>query len=158
VRVVAGDVIEVERRIAARPDTVFAYFTDPERFVRWFGTDAQLDPRPGGTFRVTVTGRSRLVASGTFIEIDPPTRLVYTWGWEPTDGVHDGLTEVPAGSTTVEVTFEEDGASTVLRLRHSGLPTPAACEFHTAGWDLTLDRLAIVAAGGDPGPDALADL
>lgn len=154
---VAG-VIEVERRIDARPETVFAYFIDPERFTLWFGVEAELDPRPGGTFRVTVTGRSRFVARGRFIEIDPPRRLVYSWGWEPVDGVHEGLTEVPAESTRVEVILEEEGSCTVLKLRHSGLPTRAACEFHTAGWDLTLGRLAIVAAGRDPGPDVLADV
>jgi len=127
----AEGVVEVERRIAARPETVFSYFTDPARFVLWFGVEAELDPRPGGTFLVTVTGRSRMVARGTFLEVQPPTRVVYTWGWEPIDGTYEGVTEVPSGSSTVEVTLEEDGSSTILRLRHSGLPTPTACEFHT---------------------------
>jgi hypothetical protein len=51
-----------------------------------------------------------------------------------------------------------DGDGTILRLRHSGLRTDANCQFLTWGWDLTLDRLVIVAEGGDPSPDPLADL
>lgn len=148
----AQDVIEIERRIAARPETVFSYFTDPDRFTLWFGVDAELDPRPGGIFRVAATGRTRMVARGVFVEVEPPTRLVYTWGWEPLDGTHPGVTEVLPGSSTVEVVLEPIGDSTILRLRHSGLPTAPASEFHTAGWDMTLDRLVAMAAGDDPGP------
>src|SRR5437660_1530588 len=39
VRTAAEGVVEVERRIAARPETVFSYLTDPERFRRWQGID-----------------------------------------------------------------------------------------------------------------------
>lgn len=159
----AHDVVEVERRIAARPDTVFAYFTDAERYRRWQGVDAELDHRPGGVFRVTMTGRSRTVARGVFVEVEAPTRLVFTWGWEAADGSHDnlpdGMSGVPPGSSTVEVVLVPDGDdATLLRLRHTGLPTSETATFHTGGWDLTLDRLAAVAAGADPGPDPMADL
>lgn len=150
--------IELERRIAARPETVFSYFTDPERFTRWQGVDAQLDPHPGGVFAVTVTGRSRVVARGVFVEVDPPTRLVFTWGWEPTEGQPEGMTAVPPGTSTVEVVLVPDGDDTILRLRHSGLPTDAARRFHTDGWDYMLDRLVVAATGGDAGPYAPAHL
>jgi uncharacterized protein YndB with AHSA1/START domain len=150
--------IELERRIAARPETVFAYFTDPERYMRWQGVDAELDPRPGGVYRVTVTGRSRTVASGVFVEVDPPKRIVFTWGWEPRGGLPDGMNEVPPGTSTVEVDLVADGDGTVLRMRHSGLPTEEACRFHQVGWDGSLDRLVVAAAGGDPGHDPLFDL
>ena len=92
------------------------------------------------------------VATGTFLEVDPPTRIVYTWGWEHRDWLPDGMRLDP-GSTTVEVTLERDGENTVVRVRHDGLPTEAACHFHTGGWDLTLDRLVTAAEGGDPGPN-----
>jgi len=39
-----------------------------------------------------------------------------------------------------------------LRLRHTGLPTDAALQFHSVGWKTTMDRLVVVAEGGDPGP------
>src|SRR5438477_8028998 len=59
---------------------------------------------------------------------------------------------VPPGSTTVEVTLTEDHGETILRLRHTGLPTDAAVQFHSMGWNTTVDRLVIVAEGGNPGP------
>jgi uncharacterized protein YndB with AHSA1/START domain len=74
--------IEVERRIAARPETVFSYFTDPKRYRLWQGVDAELDPRPGGMFRVTMTGKSGTVVRREYVELDPPRRLVFTWGLE----------------------------------------------------------------------------
>lgn len=51
----ATDPLRHEVRIAAPPEVVFAYFTDPIRIVSWMGVSALLDPRPGGTFRVEVT-------------------------------------------------------------------------------------------------------
>ena len=62
-------VIELRRRIAASPETVFSYFVDAERYRLWQGVDAELDPRPGGLFRVTTTGHSRHVARGSYIEV-----------------------------------------------------------------------------------------
>jgi uncharacterized protein YndB with AHSA1/START domain len=154
----AHDVVELERRIAARPETVFTYFTDPVRFCQWQGVDAELDPRPGGTFRLTVTGRSRVVARGEYVEVDPPHRVVFTWGWEQVDGLPDGMRGLMPGTSTVEVELTPEGDGTVLRLRHSGLPTDPEQKIHTEGWTATLDRLAVAAAGGDPGPDPFADL
>ncbi len=154
----AEDVIEVRRRIAARPETVFEYFVDPERFLLWQGFDAELDPRPGGLFRVTVTGRSRVVARGEYLEVDPPSRIVFTWGWEQIDGLPEGMGGLLPGTSTVEVTLEAEGDATILRLRQSGLRTDPEREIHLRGWDQTLDRLVIAASGGDPGPDPLAEL
>jgi uncharacterized protein YndB with AHSA1/START domain len=148
-------IIELERHIAARRETVFSYFTDPDRYRLWQGVDAELDPRPGGIFRVTMTGRSRTVARGVFVEIDEPKRVVFTWGWEQIDGLPDGMHLQP-GTSTVEVDLVADGDETILRMRHSGLPTDAACQFHTHGWSMTLDRLVLVAEGSDPGPYPLA--
>ena len=138
-----GPVIEREVRIEARPETVFELFTDPEQYVRWKGRAAKLDPRPGGEFRAEVNDQA--VAVGEFVEVDPPRRVVFTWGWE-------GNEAVPPGSSTVEVTMEPDGEGTMLRLVHRGLPAPAVAD-HTHGWDHYLARLAVVGAGGDPGPD-----
>jgi uncharacterized protein YndB with AHSA1/START domain len=133
-------------RIAARPETIFAFFTDPLKMMQWQGVAAVLDPRPGGVFRVDVTGRE--VARGEYVEVVPYSRLVFTWGWE-------GSTQVPPGSSTVEVTLVPDGAETVVRLRHVGLPGSAA-EAHASGWDHYLPRLIAVAQGADPGPDTWA--
>jgi len=87
---------------------------------------------------------------------DPPERLVFTWGWED-NPVLGGL-HLPPGSSRVEVLFEPDGDGTILRLRHSGLRTEPSCQFHSWGWEVSADRLVLVAEGRDPGPDPFADL
>jgi uncharacterized protein YndB with AHSA1/START domain len=71
---------EYELRIAASPETVFEHFTDPAKMVRWMGTEVTLDPRPGGVCRINPAGHA--VMSGRFVEVDPPRRVVFMWGWE----------------------------------------------------------------------------
>lgn len=140
-----SEAVEVSVRIAATPATVFGYFTDPERMVRWQGVRAQLDPRPGGDFLVDVTGRD--IAIGRYVEVVPDERVVFTWGWE-------GNSAVPPGSTTVEITLRPDGDDTVVTLVHSGLPDGDAADGHETGWRHYLDRLQVAGPGGDPGDDA----
>jgi uncharacterized protein YndB with AHSA1/START domain len=160
----ATDAVEHEVRIAALPETVFAYFTDPVRMVQWMGVQATLDPRPGGVCRIAFDSTPEhvdtlsaafggdaatsgaAVASGRFVEVDPPRRIVLSWGWE-----HEVL-EVPPQSTTVEVSLTPDGDGTILRLAHRRLPA-ASIGFHRLGWEHYITRLAIAAAGEDPGPD-----
>ncbi|GAA3782338.1 SRPBCC family protein [Streptomyces chiangmaiensis] len=141
----SGNVVTVERLIAARPETVFSFFTDRDRWLSWMGEDGEFRFEPGGAYRTTITGEN--VAEGRFVEVDPPKRLVFTWGWA------EGGMPLPSGSTTVEITLEPVAAGTLLRLVHRGLPTPEACAAHEEGWVHYVDRLATVAAGGDPGPD-----
>lgn len=138
------EVLEVSVHIAARPETVFPYFTDPSRYVRWMGSDATIEPVPGGTYRVLV--REGVQASGEFVDVDPPKRVVFTWGWQ-------GDPEVPPGSTRVEVSLEEEDGGTRVVLRHHGLPNPGQRAHHGAGWSLYLGRLGARATGTDPGPD-----
>jgi uncharacterized protein YndB with AHSA1/START domain len=141
-----SSLVEVERRIGAPPETVFAYFTDPVRYRLWQGVDAELDPRPGGIFRVVMTGQSQQIVQGQYLEVDAPRRIVFTWGYE-------GNTGLLPGESTVEVTLRPDGDGTVLRICHRGLPSGGACQFHEWGWDLSLDRLVAVVESRDPGPN-----
>jgi len=138
-------IVHRELRIEARPEVVFQYFVDPERIARWIGLAATVDARPGGDLRVAVAGTHPV--SGQFVELDPPRRVVFTWGWEKPDY------GVPAGGSRVEIDLIRDGDSTVLRLHHFGLPGDA--NENGEGWMHYLRRLAIAAAGGDPGPDPL---
>jgi uncharacterized protein YndB with AHSA1/START domain len=140
--------IEREVRIEARPETIFPFFTDPELFGRWSGV-ATLDPRPGGIFRNDVNGKN--IARGEYVTVDPPHSVTFTWGWEAEDSL------VPPGSSTVHITLTPDGDHTVVRLVHSDLPSSESAESHGAGWEHYLERLRIVGAGGDPGPDSWAE-
>jgi uncharacterized protein YndB with AHSA1/START domain len=128
------DTIGREITIAAPADVVFAYFTDPAKHILWQGSAVQLEPRPGGRLRVEFG--PGYVAAGEYLTIDPPRRLVFTWGWE-----EQGSSVVPPGSSTVEITLTPDGESTIVRLRHSGLPIDTFA-FHGAGWDEGLIALA----------------
>src|SRR6516225_9137758 len=90
-----ANAISREFTINADAATVFAFFTDPQRLIRWMGVSAELDPRPGGIFLVGMN--SSRVARGEFKEVVPVSRLVYTWGY---DG--DNRTVAP-GSSVVEI-------------------------------------------------------
>ena len=139
-----GPTVEKQVRIAASPETVYGFFTDPEKMARWMGVEITLDPVPGGVFRVDVTGTNK--TSGHYLELTPYSRVVFTWGWEGDDSV-------PPGSTTVEVSLIPDGDGTVLRLVHKDLPTQESRDRHSEGWDHYVTRLETAASGGDPGPD-----
>ncbi|MGH2796275.1 MAG: SRPBCC family protein [Thermoleophilaceae bacterium] len=134
-------VIEVELHLDATPTRVFPYFTDPVLYAQWQGIRAELDPRPGGHFRVWMDDDR--VAEGTYLEVDPPHRLAFTWGWR-----RDA--HVPPGSTTVEITLEPAGDGTRLLLRHSGLPDEASALMHDQGWVMFGARLRSVIRGETP--------
>ncbi len=127
------------QRIAAPADTIFDFLIDPDKMVRWMGVEARLDPNPGGEFWVDVNGTN--VARGTYVEVDRPNRVVFTWGWEDT-------TDVPPGSSTVTITLTPDDDHTVVELRHAGLPGGPE-DRHKDGWGHFFPRLATASAGGD---------
>ena len=141
-------VVERTLAIAASPETVWEFFVDPQKATRWMGFNIDLDPQPGGIYRNEVLPGH--IARGEFVELDPPHRLVFTWGWEKSG---DGPINVPAGSSTIEIELTSDGDGTSLRFVHRDLPTAEAAQSHRHGWDHYLSRLETVAAGGDPGKD-----
>jgi len=155
----AAGTVEVSVSIPAAPGTVFSYFTDPARYIQWMGSHAALEPVPGGTYRVQMA--DGFAAAGIFAEVEPPRRLVFTWGWADDQAARhvlngradaDGGT-LPPGSTRVEVTLDADDGGTRLTLRHHDLATSELRDAHQVAWQAYLRRLAIRAAGGDPGPD-----
>ena len=139
-------VVHRETQIAAPPATVFAFLTDPERIVSWMGAEAQTEMHPGGLYLLKgVNGRT--TARGAFREVVPVHRLAYSFGWE-------GDEEVPPGSSLVEIDLIDRDGGTLLRMTHSGLPNAAKCAAHDKGWAHYLGRLAMAAAGQDPGSDS----
>lgn len=144
--------VELEQRVNGSPELVFEYFTDPEKYRRWQGIDVDIDPRPGGHFKVTTTPGIR--AMGEYIAVEPPHRIVLTWGFESSGPpLPRGLAEVPPGSSLVEMDFVPDGDETVIRVRHTGFPSEAARWAHEQGWHVYLPRLEALSHGDDPGDD-----
>lgn len=138
--------VTLEVMIEASPETVFEFFVDPMKMRRWMGRHTDLDPRSGGVFAVD-NGDDR--ARGIFLEVEPPERVVFTWGWEGSD-------LVPPGSSTVTVVLEATGGGTLVRLVHSDLP-PGEDIRHSHGWTHYMGRLTKAAVGIDPGSDPYAD-
>jgi uncharacterized protein YndB with AHSA1/START domain len=130
--------------VAASPATIFPFLINPKQHALWMGTEVELDPRPGGEYRVLAMGVHPGV--GEFVEVVPDEKVVFTFGW---DEPHH---PIPAGSTEVEITLIPEGEKTRVRLAHRGLPDDAVSD-HTDGWDFYLNRLSVVAIGGDAGPE-----
>lgn len=128
---------------------IYELLVDPERFIEWMAEDATLDAVPGGTIRWTHANGD--TCSGTYLELVPHRRVVFTYGWERAE------VAIPPGSTTVEIDLhpQPDG-STLLKLVHRGLDDLAA-DAHHGGWTHYLDRLRTAAQGTPPGPDPFAD-
>ena len=135
-----GEPIVREIHIRATPETVFEFFTDPRKLTRWLATEATLDPKPGGIChqdhaREDGSGGSYHMR-GEFLEVSPPERVVFTWGFTDPD------VGVPPGSSVVDVTLTPDAGGTRLRLEHRDLPV-AEVESHAGGWTGMLERLAM---------------
>ncbi len=133
--------IEKSVLVPLNADQTFALLTEPERLRRWQTVAARVDLRAGGEFRWTVVPGGN--AGGTFVEVDPGKRLVYTWGWEGDD-------EQPPGTSTVTITLEPAEGGTSVRLVHEGL-TPEQEEGHNGGWDHFMERLVLAGRDGDAG-------
>jgi len=135
--------VTIRQHIPAPPSTVYSYLTQAEKWARWQGASASLDARPNGIFSM-VMGNG-MNARGQFVELVPGKRVVFTWGWVDRPGI-------PPGSTTVAIELSGDDDGTLLVLTHREIPVDEA-DTQKMGWNHYLPRLALVAAGEDPGPD-----
>jgi uncharacterized protein YndB with AHSA1/START domain len=152
--------VEVSMHVPGTPPDVFGFFTDPARYVQWMGSKAELEPVPGGMYRVRMS--DGFEAAGRFLEVDRPHLVVFSWGFADDQaaartkhegGQPGGAAAMPAGSTRVTVTLQEEDGGTRLTLRHENLPSAELRDGHDVAWNTYLPRLAARAAGGDPGAD-----
>ncbi len=128
--------------IDAPPPAVFAFLVTDEGMQAWMGQHAELDAQPGGRFAVDIAGHP---VRGRFLEVEPHTRVVVSWGFAGSD-------ELPAGASTVAFTLTPITSGTRVELLHAGLPEPAV-EGHAHGWRHFLPRLTAAAAGHELEPD-----
>jgi uncharacterized protein YndB with AHSA1/START domain len=150
----AATAVHVTRELPAPRDEVYRAWTEPDLFARWFtppgnaSVTAELDVRPGGRYRITlertelIPGRSFIV--GSYKEVAPPERLVFTWGWEEPPPV-EGLEALETLDSTVTVQFRDLDGSTEVSITHERLDTAELREFHRWGWNTILDQLQRIA-------------
>ncbi|CAG7652496.1 SRPBCC domain-containing protein [Paenibacillus allorhizosphaerae] len=139
----SSDTIKKEIFIECRPETLFNFFTDPDKLVRWMGRHVLLDPSIGGKYRIDVNGSD--IAMGEYKEIVPNEKIVMTWGWEKSK-------LVPPGSSTVEFRLTPKDNGTLLKLTHYDLPASEVAS-HVQGWTHYMPRIQSIAQGQDPGVD-----
>ena len=140
----AGTTLRITRVIDAPRERVFRAWTDPDLVREWFGgpvartSGAELDVRVGGTFRIEFESRAGSevwCCLGSYVEVAPPERLVYTFSWEG-----PRVSEIAESLVTVE--FRDLGESTEVTIIHERNRTRAVRDFHEGGWRSSLDRLA----------------
>jgi uncharacterized protein YndB with AHSA1/START domain len=137
--------VTVRREIAAPAEDLFDAWLDAQSLGSWLKpsgfqeTQAETDPRVGGTFRIVmVSDESSVVHTGTYREIDRPRRLVFTWS-SPATQFRDSI---------VTVTFQpSSNSSTVVEIHQIGLPDEDARTSHHAGWSDILRELGRTAGG-----------
>jgi uncharacterized protein YndB with AHSA1/START domain len=136
--------LRIERLLPATPEEVFDAYTDAEKQKIWFSildekpgiVEIEVDLRVGGT-QTAVWGpdeNTLFRETQTFLEIDRPHRLVT----ESTGSSPDGMTM----TTRIEITFEEQGDQTLMRVWQSGFPVPEIRDFFVAEvWQGALARI-----------------
>ena len=135
-----GPIVQIRRRVRASAEQIFDLWTKPDLMVRWMSAfpgavdcEASCDLRPGGAFSLVMSSEeSTREVSGTYVQIDRPRKLVFTWVGQLTNNVN----------TLVTVELIPHGDETDLVLTHERLPTPAIHEGHTRGWGNILQHLA----------------
>ncbi|HSB55496.1 MAG TPA: SRPBCC domain-containing protein, partial [Gemmatimonadales bacterium] len=122
--------------IRALPETVFRYFIDSDRFAAWWGAGSSIEPRAGGLVRIRYPNGA--IAIGEILEIQPPWRVSFTYGYldQPM---------VPPGGSRVTFTLEPHAEGTLLSLRHDFAESVARDE-HRQGWGYQLALFANVVA------------
>jgi uncharacterized protein YndB with AHSA1/START domain len=122
--------------IGAPPAAVFNYFTDSARWAAWWGAGSTIEARPGGRVFVRHPGGNE--ASGEVLEVTPPSRIVFTYGYAT------GQPFGP-GESRITITLSPAGKGTRLQLSHA-FAEAAPREEHVQGWRYQLSVFANLVA------------
>lgn len=136
----SGETLLIQRAFQAPAQAVFDAWTSEEVMRRWFHgrydwetPEAKVDLRVGGAVRVVmrdpVEGTEH-GGGGLYTEIDPPSRLAFTWTWD----------EEPR-ETLIEIDFDEVDGVTTVHFKHSNLKDEESVRSHEGGWTTCFDNL-----------------
>jgi uncharacterized protein YndB with AHSA1/START domain len=131
--------LTLKRRFNASPEKVYAAWTDPEKIAKWFGPgagavrQAKTDVRVGGRYTIVFHGENgeEHHVSGTYREVVPNEKLVFTWAWRST----------PERESIVTISVKADRGGSLLTLVHEQFFDEAARDRHEHGWSGSLDKL-----------------
>jgi len=137
--------LEANVLVRATRETVFQFFTDNDRWSAWWGPGSTIDPRPGG--RVVIRHANGVEAWGEVVEVRPPTRIVFTYGYAT------GEPFAP-GASRVSIDLSEEAGDTRVQLMHA-FDNPKVRDEHVQGWRYQLsvfaNAVADVSFGGAAG-------
>ena len=138
----ANITLEIKRTFAAPREKVFRAWTDRGELARWFAPSAEyttvvleLELRVGGRYRLEMRHKGGNIHSiyGTYREIRPPEKIVFTWRWDGNPSPEDSV---------VTIEFHDLGNSTEVNLTHERLPNVAERDKHAHGWNGCMEQLA----------------
>ena len=133
--------VEITRVLPAAPAAVFAAFSNPAQLAKWWGPEGfsvpslEFQPRAGDRYRIEMQppDGDPFHLTGEFRKVEPPSRLVFTFMWDPPDP--DDV------ETLAELSFRDLGESTEVTLTQGSFRTEARRELHHNGWTEAFDRL-----------------
>jgi uncharacterized protein YndB with AHSA1/START domain len=145
----AGDrlTLEFKRVLPAPRPEMFRLFSDADQLAQWWGPagfsvpSLDFDPELGSSYRIEMQPPEgdAFALTGEFREVDPPTRLAFTFVWEPADP--DDV------ETLVELGFREEGDSTEVDFRQGAFKTEERLELHRNGWGDSFEKLEAILGG-----------
>lgn len=133
--------LTLTRHFRARPEKVYAAWTEPEKLIAWFGparvkpgsVRADLDVRVGGRYRIRFEDEAGeyFEVGGTYREVVPNARLVFSWAWHST----------PERESQVTISLKPESGGTLLIFNHEQFVDEAARDNHKRGWTEFLTKL-----------------
>lgn len=141
----------IEREIVIRAPraTVFRFFTDSERWARWWGAGSTIEGRVGGPIKIVYPGGT--TALGAVLELRGEERIVFSYGYEGAEK------PIAPGGSRVTIRFTDDPEGTRLSFLHELADAPTR-DHHVQGWRYQLAVFAnVVANEAHAGVAALAD-
>lgn len=129
--------VRISKIMPAPREEVFAAWLDAEGMQSWMcpgdikKTDTEIDARIGGKFKIAMHGEENTyVMTGEYVEIDPPTRLVFTW-----------ISNVTDGESLITLEFHDRGTESELVLIHERLTDAETAGNYEKGWESILEKL-----------------
>lgn len=139
--------LELDRVLPAPVARVYAAFADPGELRRWWGPEGftipslSFEPRAGETYRIEMQppGGEAFHLGGEFRDVQPPSRLAFTFVWDPPDA--DDV------ETLAELSFRDAGGETEVSLSQGPFKTEERQDLHRDGWTESFDKLEAVLRG-----------